>query len=185
MYVSFLKAKYYSTIQKDLLKKNYKNVMEVPKLQKIVLNVGIGKADSNPKLLESVCNELGFISGQKPVRTKAKKSIAGFKIREGMALGCMVTLRGNNMYEFLYRFISLIVPRIRDFNGFKNSFDGRGNYNIGVKEQIVFPEIQVDKSQSIYGINITFVTNSKNDKGCYDLLESFGFPYVKNKKKKL
>ena len=182
MYIPVLKSKYYNEIRPDLLKNYYTNIMQVPVLEKIVLNIGMGNAHSNPKLLESVLEELSLISGQKAIKTIAKKSIAGFKIREGMVLGCKSTLRGNNMYEFLNRFISLVIPRIRDFSGLKlSSFDGRGSYNMSIKEQIIFPEIKVDRTQSIYGMNITFVSTSHDDDGCYNLLKSFGMPYMKKK----
>jgi len=174
-----LKTKYEQEIRPNLQKKlGFKSVMRVPKLEKIVLNVGMGEAHGNPKAMEACLEEIGQITGQKPVKTLAKKSIAGFKVREGMVLGCKVTLRGHYMYEFLDRFINIALPRVRDFRGVSpKGFDGRGNYNLSVKEQIIFPEIHFDKINTIYGINITFVTNTKVDKEAYELFQLFGMPY--------
>jgi large subunit ribosomal protein L5 len=182
MNVPRLKEKYLKNIRPELQKKfGHKSVMRVPKLEKIVLNVGMGEAHANPKMMEAALEELGLITGQKAVKTIAKKSIAGFKVREGMVLGCKVTLRGNYMYEFLDRLINVALPRVRDFKGVNpKGFDGRGNYNISVKEQIIFPEIQFDKINNIYGINITFVTSTEVDDEAYDLFKGFGMPY-KNK----
>ena len=165
---------------------NYSNVMEVPKLQSISLNIGLGDAKNNSKGLESALQELTLITGQKPITTKAKKDISNFKIRKGWPVGCKVTLRSNMMYEFLERLISIALPRTRDFRGLSyKSFDGRGNYNFGVKEQIIFTEINYDKIQAVRGLNITIATTSKTDKEAYELLKSFGFPLkekpVKNK----
>jgi large subunit ribosomal protein L5 len=174
-----LKEKYEKEIRPSLQKKfSFNSVMRVPRLEKIVLNVGMGEARENPKLMDACVEELGLITGQKAVKNKAKKSIAGFKVREGMVLGAKVTLRGNYMYEFLDRFINLALPRVRDFKGVSpKGFDGRGNYNLSIREQIIFPEIQFDKISSIYGINITFVTSTSVDQEAYDLFQAFGMPY--------
>jgi large subunit ribosomal protein L5 len=154
--------------------------MQVPKLTKIVLNMGLGEAIENKKLLETGLEELALISGQKSVKTKAKKSIATFKIRKGMEIGCRVTLRGNMMYEFLERFISIALPRVRDFRGLpRDSFDGRGNYAIGIKEQIIFPEIDYDKVEKIHGMNVVICTSAKKDEEALKLLEAFGMPFKK------
>ena len=156
---------------------NYKNIMEVPKIQSISINIGLGDAKSNSKGLESAIQELTLISGQKPIVTKAKKDISNFKIRKGWPVGCKVTLRSNMMYEFLERMISIALPRTRDFRGLSyKSFDGKGNYNFGIKEQIIFTEINYDKIQAVRGLNITLVTTSKTDNEAYELLKSFGFP---------
>ncbi|MCE5305495.1 MAG: 50S ribosomal protein L5 [Chloroherpetonaceae bacterium] len=164
-----------------LIKKfNYKNVMQVPKLEKITINIGVGDAVSDPKLLQSAINELELITGQRPVVTKAKTSISNFKLRKDMPIGCMVTLRSAIMYEFLDRFINIASPRIRDFRGLSDkSFDGRGNYSVGIKEQIIFPEIDVDKVARINGMDINFVTTAKTDEEAYALLSEFGFPFKK------
>jgi large subunit ribosomal protein L5 len=174
-----LKKKYNTEVKKYLMEKyKYKSPMQIPKLEKIVLNVGMGEGHSNPKALESALETLSLITGQKAVKTKAKKSIAGFKLREGMNIGCMVTLRGDKMFEFLDRFLTVALPRVRDFKGVNpKAFDGRGNYNLGVKEQLIFPEIQFDKVHSIHGMNITIVTTSKTDAEAYDLLLALGMPY--------
>lgn len=159
---------------------NYKNVMQVPKLHKITLNMGVGKAAQDPKLLEDSVKDLELIAGQKPAIRKAKKAISNFKLRQGMAIGCMVTLRGARMYEFLDRLINIALPRVRDFRGVSDkSFDGRGNYTLGVKEHIIFPEINVDKVNRIYGMDITIVTTAKTDAEAYELLKAFGFPFRK------
>jgi large subunit ribosomal protein L5 len=158
----------------------YTNVMQVPKLTKIVLNMGLGEAIENKKLLETGMEELALISGQKPVKTKAKRSIASFKIRKGMEIGCRVTLRGHMMYEFLERFIAIALPRVRDFRGLpRDSFDGRGNYAIGIKEQIIFPEIDYDKVEKIHGMNVVICTSARKDEEALKLLEAFGMPYRK------
>ncbi|MBE7411946.1 MAG: 50S ribosomal protein L5 [Leptospiraceae bacterium] len=174
-----LKTKYEKEIRQNLLKKyNFKSIMQVPRLEKIVLNVGMGDAHQNPKAMESALETLGLITGQKAVKTKARISIAGFKLREGMNIGCMVTLRGTRMYEFLDRLINVALPRVRDFKGVNpKGFDGRGNYNISVKEQIIFPEIQFDKINKIHGINISFVTSTTNDEEAYEMFAAFGMPY--------
>lgn len=164
-----------------LMKKfEYSTVMQVPKLEKITLNMGIGDATQDLKLLQSAVNQLELIAGQRPVVTKAKKAISNFKLRQGMPIGCMVTLRRTIMYEFLDRFINIAAPRIRDFRGFSDkSFDGRGNYTLGIKEQIIFPEIDVDKVNKISGLDISFVVRSQSDEESYALLDEFGFPFKK------
>lgn len=157
---------------------NYKSVMEVPKLEKIVINMGVGDAVQNAKLLDSAVEELMLISGQKPVITRAKKSIAGFRLREGMPIGVKVTLRGERMYDFLQKLIRVALPRVRDFRGVSNnSFDGRGNYTLGVKEQLIFPEIDYDKISKVRGMDITIVTTSKTDEEARELLAQFGMPF--------
>ncbi|SCY80082.1 50S ribosomal protein L5 [Desulfoluna spongiiphila] len=156
----------------------YKNLMEVPKVEKVVLNMGLGEAIKNGKLLDSAAAELATISGQKPVITKAKKSIAAFKLREGMPIGCMATLRKEKMWDFLYRLINISLPRVRDFRGISGkAFDGRGNYSLGVREQIIFPEIDYDKIDQIKGLNITIVTTAKNDSEGKELLKLLGMPF--------
>ena len=176
-----LKEKYEKTIVSDLMSKhNYKNVMEVPKLDKIVVNIGCGDATSNSKLLEAAMKDLELITGQKPVATKAKKSIAGFKLREGQAIGCKVTLRGENMYNFLDKLISITLPRVRDFRGISNkAFDGRGNYTLGLTEQLIFPEIEYDDVVKVRGMDIVFVTSAKTNAEALDLLQGFGMPFKK------
>lgn len=172
---------YIKNVLPNLMKRfNYSNPMQVPKLEKIVLNMGIGDAVGDPKLLQNAINELELISGQRPSIRKAKKSISNFKLRQGMPIGAMVTLRRARMYEFLDRFINIASPRIRDFRGFPDKgFDGRGNYSVGIKEQIIFPEIDVDKVARISGLDITFVTSAKTDEEAYALLQEFGFPFRK------
>ena len=158
----------------------YKNVMEVPKLTKITINMGLGEAKDNAKMMETAVEELGLISGQRPVVTKAKKSIANFKVRQGMPVGSKVTLRGDNMYEFADKFFNIALPRVRDFKGVsKNSFDGRGNYSLGVKEQLIFPEINYDKVDKIKGMNIVFTTTAKTDEEAAALLELLGLAFEK------
>jgi large subunit ribosomal protein L5 len=176
-----LLKKYKEEIIEHLQKEfGYTNIMQVPKLTKIVLNMGLGEAIENKKLLETGLEELALISGQKPVKTKAKRSIAAFKIRKGMEVGCRVTLRGEMMYEFLERFIAIALPRVRDFRGLpRDSFDGRGNYAIGIKEQIIFPEIDYDKVEKIHGMNVVICTSAKKDEEALKLLEAFGMPYRK------
>ena len=165
------------TLKNDLA---IKNIMEVPAIEKIVVNIGQGEAVQNVKVLESAVKELAAITGQKPVMTKAKKSIAGFKLREGMPIGCKVTLRKSRMYEFLDRLIHISIPRIRDFRGYSiKAFDGRGNYSLGIKEQIVFPEIDYDKVERLKAVGITIQTTAKNDIQCKALLEKFNFPFRK------
>ncbi len=176
-----LKERYENEISKSLMTKfNYSSVMQVPAMEKIVINIGVGDAVSNSKLLDEAVEELTLITGQKPVITKAKKSIAGFKLREGMPIGCKVTLRGERMYEFLDKLVSISLPRVRDFRGVpKNSFDGRGNYTLGVKEQLIFPEINFDKVNKLRGMDIVFVTTAKTDEESRELLAQLGMPFQK------
>ena len=158
----------------------YKNIMQVPKLDKIVVNMGIGEARENEKILEAAARDMATITGQKPVITKAKKSIANFKIREGMPIGCKVTLRGDRMYEFLDRLVNLALPRVRDFRGVNpNSFDGRGNYALGIKEQLIFPEIEYDKIDKVRGMDIIFTTTAKTDEEARELLRLFNMPFAR------
>ena len=174
-----LQAIYREKIVPELMAKfGYTSVMQVPRLQKITLNTGVSEAVSDKKVMDNAVGDLTKIAGQKPVVTKSKKPIAGFKIREGQAIGAMVTLRGVRMYEFLDRFVTVALPRVRDFRGISGrSFDGRGNYNIGVKEQIIFPEIEYDKIDVIRGMNISITTSAKNDDECKALLTAFKFPF--------
>ncbi|NLK29381.1 MAG: 50S ribosomal protein L5 [Clostridiales bacterium] len=176
-----LKDFYYNEVVAGMTKKfNYKNVMEVPKLDKIVINMGVGEAKENAKALDAAVKDLEIISGQKPIITKARKSIANFKLREGMSIGCKVTLRGEKMYDFLDRLINLALPRVRDFRGVNpNAFDGRGNYALGIKEQLIFPEIEYDKVDKVRGMDIIFVTTAKTDEEARELLTQFGMPYRK------
>ena len=176
-----LKEKYVSEIIPSLREKySYKSVMEVPKLDKIVVNMGVGDATSNAKLLEAAMADLAIITGQKPVATKAKKAIAGFKVREGQAIGCKVTLRGDKMYNFLDKLISITLPRVRDFRGISpKSFDGRGNYTMGLTEQLIFSEIEYDNVVKVRGMDIVFVTTAKTNEEAYDLLKGFGMPFKK------
>lgn len=174
-----LREQYEKEVVPALMKKfNYKSIMEVPKLEKIVLNVGLGDIRENPKALENTMNDLSIITGQKPVVTKAKKSIAAFKIREGVNMGCKVTLRSTKMYEFAYKFFNAALPRVRDFRGVSgNSFDGRGNYSMGIKEQLIFPEIEYDKVDKLRGMDIIFVTTAKTDEEAKELLTLLGMPF--------
>ena len=174
-----LREQYKNEVIPALMKKfNYKSVMEVPKLEKIVLNVGLGDIRENPKALENTINDLSIITGQKPVVTKARKSIAAFKIREGVNMGCKVTLRSEKMYEFAYKFFNVALPRVRDFGGVSaNSFDGRGNYSMGIKEQLIFPEIEYDKVDKLRGMDIIFVTTAKTDEEAKELLTLLGMPF--------
>ena len=174
-----LREQYQEEVIPALMKKfNYKSVMEVPKLEKIVLNVGLGDIRENPKALENTINDLSIITGQKPVITKARKSIAAFKIREGVNMGCKVTLRSEKMYEFAYKFFNVALPRVRDFRGVSaNSFDGRGNYSMGIKEQLIFPEIEYDKVDKLRGMDIIFVTTAKTDEEARELLTLLGMPF--------
>ena len=176
-----LKETYLNEIVDAMMKKfEYKNVMQVPKLDKIVINMGIGEAKENSKVLDAAMAELEIISGQKPVITRAKNSIANFKLREGMAIGCKVTLRGEKMYEFVDRLINLALPRVRDFRGVNpNAFDGRGNYALGIKEQLIFPEIEYDKVDKVRGMDIIFVTTAKSDEEARELLTQFNMPFTK------
>ena len=178
-YIPRLKEMYDKQVSAALNKKfSYRNANIIPKLTKIVLNVGAGTLHQDARLAESIAEELGLISGQKPVFTKAKKSISNFKLREGMTIGCCVTLRRERMYEFFDRLITYVIPRIRDFRGLSDrSFDGRGNYTFGIKEQIIFPEIDYDKVVSIHGMDITICTTAKNDEEAKELLKGFGFPF--------
>lgn len=179
--MSRLKDLYNDEIVAGLTKKfGYKNVMQVPKLDKIVINMGVGEAKENAKVLETAVKDLETITGQKAILTKAKNSVANFKIREGMPIGCKVTLRGEKMYEFLDRLVNLALPRVRDFRGVNpNSFDGRGNYALGIKEQIIFPEIEYDKVDKVRGMDIIFVTTAKTDEEARELLKAFNMPFAK------
>ncbi|MDE5587465.1 MAG: 50S ribosomal protein L5 [Bacilli bacterium] len=176
-----LKEKYLNEIVPSLQKKhNYKSVMEVPKLEKVVINIGVGDATSNSKLIEAAVKDLELISGQHPVITKARKSIAGFKVREGQAIGCKVTLRGENMYNFIDKLISIALPRVRDFRGVSpKAFDGRGNYTMGIKEQLIFSEIDYDNVVKVRGMDIVFVTTAKSNEEAFDLLSELGIPFRK------
>ena len=178
---SRLKETYKNEIVGGMVKKfGYKNIMEVPKLDKIVINMGVGEAKDNAKVLETAVRDLETISGQKAVLTRAKKSVANFKIREGMPIGCKVTLRGEKMYEFADRLINLALPRVRDFRGVNpNAFDGRGNYALGIKEQLIFPEIEFDKVDKVRGMDVIFVTTAKTDEEARELLAQFGMPFKK------
>ena len=177
--MSRLKDLYKNEIMDAMTKKfGYKNVMEVPKLEKIVVNMGVGEAKENAKLLDAAIADMELVTGQKAIATKAKKSVANFKIREGMPIGCKVTLRGEKMYEFADRLINLALPRVRDFRGISsNSFDGRGNYAIGLKEQLIFPEIEYDKIDKLRGMNIVVVTTAKTDEEARELLKLMGMPF--------
>ena len=176
-----LKEKYTKEIVPSLKEKyNYISVMQAPKLEKVVINIGVGDATQNSKLLEAACEELEQITGAKPVITKAKKSIAGFKLREGQAIGCKVTLRGENMWTFVEKLIRISLPRVRDFRGVSSkSFDGRGNYTLGIKEQIIFPEIEYDNIVKSRGMDIVFVTTAKTNEEAFDLLDGIGIPFRK------
>ncbi len=176
-----LKERYIKEIVPSLIKKhNYTTIMEVPKLEKIVINMGVGDATGNSKLLEAAVKDLEAISGQKPVVTKARKSIAGFKVREGQSIGCKVTLRGNNMYNFLDKLISIGLPRVRDFRGVSpKAFDGRGNYTLGIKEQLIFSEIEFDNVVKVRGMDIVLVTTAKSNEEAFDLLSELGIPFRK------
>jgi large subunit ribosomal protein L5 len=176
-----LKEKYVNEITPALMSKfSYKSVMQVPKIEKIVLNMGVGDAVQNAKALDNAVEELATITGQKPVVTRAKKSIAGFRLREGMPIGAKVTLRGERMYEFLDKLVSVSLPRVRDFRGIsKKAFDGRGNYTLGIKEQLIFPEIDYDKVSKVRGMDIVIVTTAKTDEESRELLTQFGMPFQK------
>ncbi|MCR5421085.1 MAG: 50S ribosomal protein L5 [Lachnospiraceae bacterium] len=179
--MSRYKDLYKDQIVDGMIKKfGYKNVMEVPKLDKIVINMGVGEAKDNAKVLESAVRDLETISGQKAVITRAKNAVANFKIREGMAIGCKVTLRGEKMYEFLDRLVNLALPRVRDFRGVNpNAFDGRGNYALGIKEQLIFPEIEYDKIDKVRGMDVICVTTARTDEEARELLTQFGMPFAK------
>ena len=176
-----LKETYLNEIADAMQKKfGYKNVMQIPKLDKIVINMGVGEAKENAKALESACKDMEIISGQKPIITKAKKSVANFKIREGMPIGVKVTLRGERMYEFLDRLFNVAFPRVRDFRGISsNSFDGRGNYSTGIREQLIFPEIEYDKIDKVRGMDINIITTANTDEEAKELLELLGAPFAK------
>lgn len=176
-----LKEMYNNDISKALMEKfQYKSAMEIPKLEKIVLNMGLGDAKDNTKMLEAAVEELAIISGQKPIITRAKKSVANFKVRAGMPVGAKVTLRGERMFEFADRLFNISLPRVRDFRGVdRNSFDGRGNYALGIKEQLIFPEIEYDKVEKIRGMDIIFVTTAKTDEEARELLRLLGMPFAK------
>ncbi|MCI8551361.1 MAG: 50S ribosomal protein L5 [Lachnospiraceae bacterium] len=179
--MSRLKDLYNSEIKDAMVKKfGYKNVMEIPKLEKVIINMGVGEAKENAKILDSAVKDMETIAGQKAIITKAKKSIANFKIREGMAIGCKVTLRGEKMYEFVDRLVNLALPRVRDFRGVNpNAFDGRGNYALGIKEQLIFPEIEYDKIDKVRGMDVVFVTTAKTDEEARELLRLFNMPFAK------
>ena len=179
--MSRLKDQYQNEIVDAMIKKfGYKNIMEVPKLDKVVINMGVGEAKDNAKLLESAIADMEKIAGQKAVVTRAKNSVANFKIREGMPIGCKVTLRGEKMYEFVDRLINLALPRVRDFRGVNpNAFDGRGNYALGIKEQLMFPEIEYDKIDKVRGMDVIFVTTAKTDEEARELLTQFNMPFAK------
>jgi large subunit ribosomal protein L5 len=182
-YTPTLQTKYSKEIIPALTKEfNYKTVMQVPKLEKIILNQGVGQAVADKKLIETAQDELTLIAGQKAVKTYSKKDISNFKLRKGMPIGVKVTLRKSKMYEFLERLISISLPRIRDFNGVNSKFDGRGNYSLGIQEQIIFPEIDLDKINKIMGLEMTFVTSAKTDEEGYALLKEFGIPFKNIKK---
>ena len=177
-----LEQKYNETVKPSLMKEfGYSSVMQAPKIVKVVINMGVGDAIANPKLLEEAVAEMEQIAGQKPVITKAKKSIANFKLREGMNIGCKVTLRGERMYEFLDKLFNISLPRVRDFHGVSaTAFDGRGNYTLGVKEQLIFPEINFDKVAKVRGLDVVIVTTAETNKEAYALLKGMGMPFAKN-----
>ena len=179
--MSRLKDQYQNEIVDAMIKKfGYKNIMEVPKLDKVVINMGVGEAKENAKVLESAIADMEKIAGQKAVVTRAKNSVANFKIREGMPIGCKVTLRGERMYEFVDRLVNLALPRVRDFRGVNpNAFDGRGNYALGIKEQLIFPEIEYDKIDKVRGMDVIFVTTAKTDEEARELLRLFNMPFAK------
>ena len=179
--MSRLKEQYQNEIVDAMIKKfGYKNIMEVPKLDKVVINMGVGEAKDNAKLLDAAIADMEKITGQKAVVCKAKKAVANFKIREGMPIGCKVTLRGEKMYEFVDRLVNLALPRVRDFRGVNpNAFDGRGNYALGIKEQLIFPEIEYDKVDKVRGMDIIFVTTAKTDEEARELLTQFNMPFTK------
>ncbi|GAB6106907.1 50S ribosomal protein L5 [Fusibacter bizertensis] len=175
------KDKYQNDVAKALMEKfGYQNVMQIPKIEKVVVNMGLGDGKDNPKVIKIAVDELATITGQAPVITKAKKSVANFKVRQGMNVGAKVTLRGERMYEFIDRFFTIALPRVRDFRGVNaNSFDGRGNYTLGIKEQLIFPEINIDKVETVRGMDITFVTTAKTDEEARELLKLMGMPFTK------
>ncbi len=177
--MSRMKEKYANEVIPALQTKfKYKSVMQIPKLEKVVINMGVGDVKENPKAMDAAVGDLALISGQKPLITKAKKSVAAFKLREGMNIGCKVTLRGERMYQFVDKLLNVALPRVRDFRGVSNnSFDGRGNYSLGVKEQLIFPEVEYDKIDKVRGMDITFVTTSKSDEEAKELLRLLGMPF--------
>lgn len=177
--MSTLKDKYLNEVRPSLMEHfAYKNVMAVPRLEKVIINMGVGEGKENPKLLDAAVRDLSTISGQKPVVTKARKSVASFKLREGMSIGCKVTLRGERMYDFLNKLINVALPRVRDFRGISpRSFDGRGNYSLGLKEQLIFPEINYDDVEKMQGMDITIVTTAKSDEEAKELLRLMGMPF--------
>lgn len=177
--MSRLRDKYLNEVVAGLKSRfGYKNVMVVPRLEKVIINMGVGEATQDAKAIDAAVNDMTIISGQKPVVTRAKKSIAAFKVREGMPVGCKVTLRGERMYEFLDKLFNIALPRIRDFRGVSNkSFDGRGNYSLGLREQLIFPEINFDKVDKVRGMDVVFVTTAKNDEEAYELLKLMGMPF--------
>ncbi len=180
--MSRMKEKYTSEVAPALMQKfSYKSTMQIPKLEKVVINIGLGEAKENPKAIEAACGDIEKITGQKPVVTKAKKSVANFKLRQGMNIGCKVTLRSEKMYEFVDRLFNVALPRVRDFRGINaNSFDGRGNYSMGIKEQLIFPEIEYDKVDKVRGMDIIFVTTANTDEEARELLTLMGAPFAKN-----
>ena len=175
-----LQERYEKEVVPAMMEKfGYKNIRQVPKIEKVVINMGVGEAKDNPKVLESAVSDLQIIAGQKPVLTRAKKSVANFKIRENMALGCKVTLRKTNMYEFVDKLVSIALPRVRDFRGVSaKAFDGRGNYSLGIKEQLIFPEIEYDKVDKVRGMDIIFVTSANTDEEARELLRFLGMPFA-------
>ena len=177
--MSRMQVKYSNEVAPALMEKfSYKSTMQIPKLVKIVVNIGLGEAKDNPKAIDAACGDLALITGQKPIVTKARKSVANFKLREGMNIGCKVTLRGAKMYEFLDRLFNVALPRVRDFRGINaNGFDGRGNYSLGIKEQLIFPEIDYDKIDKIRGMDINFVTTAQTDEEARELLKLLGAPF--------
>ncbi len=180
--MSRLQEKYKAEIAPALMQKfSYKSTMQIPKLDKVVINIGLGEARENSKVIEAACNDLALITGQKPIVTKARKSVANFKLREGMSIGCKVTLRADKMYEFVDRLFNVALPRVRDFRGINpNAFDGRGNYALGIKEQLIFPEIDYDKIDKIRGMDIIFVTTANTDEEARELLSLMGAPFVRS-----
>ena len=179
--MSRMRDKYNAEVAPALMKKfSYKSTMQIPKLEKIVVNIGLGEAKENPKAVEAACNDLALITGQKPIVTKARKSVANFKLREGMNIGCKVTLRADRMYEFLDRLFNVALPRVRDFRGINpNAFDGRGNYSMGVREQLIFPEIDYDKINKVRGMDVVIVTTAKTNEEAKALLTEMGMPFKK------
>ncbi len=180
--MSRLRDRYKAEFAPALMKKfNYSSIMQIPKLAKVVINMGVGDVKDNPKAMDAAVNDLSIIAGQKPIVTKAKKSVSAFKLRAGMNIGCKVTLRGERMYEFVDKLVNIAFPRVRDFRGISpDSFDGRGNYSVGIREQLIFPEIEYDKVEKIRGMDITFVTTAKSDEEARELLRLIGMPFSQN-----